>query len=338
MTNVLRKIIRQALIEMLKEARPEAQGATKGRGRAGTSSSFGGRRVYDKKTGEAYDVVDYQPRDPNEEVEKVTLKPRGKTGKQIKVSYDEFLGNYSRHVGQPVQTPLGSEPPNVAAWAWHELGKQGGKQKGKGDYSSGPMRGPGAVDVDPESGEFKRLPGNIPLEGDPTIGTTQSAEEEVAMDKISLVASNEPLYRKLVAPYIADYVESLKPSIVKAQRALKDYGGDMMRSGELDQDELDWFKTTPASEVFAAIWELPNFHEHILPSLGLPREHISSISSIVGKIGKLSIAALDEDDRVEEVVRTDPGFTVHLSRLKDDKFWNSLRKAAEQAGKYRGQF
>lgn len=358
MTKILRNIIRTLLMQ---EARPEAVGAKptqSGRG-------FGGRRVYDKKSGEAYDVVDYIPRDPSEEVQKVVLKPRGSTGKEIKVSYNDFLGKYSRHVGQPVQTPIGSESPNVAAWAWHELRGQGGASKGSTEYSRGPMKGRGAVDVDPETGAFVRAPSTTAIEGDPTIGTTRPSEEEVAMDKINLVAADEKLYDSLVKPYVDAYKELLKPSIVIAQKKIKEYGVDLIRSSQveqemidrllatgqideeraeelrqsgegLDAEEIEWIKKTPASEVFAAIWELPHFHNDLVPEIGIPSQHVSSISTLVNAAGKLSVNVLD-DKKFDDVIKRDPGFKVHLSKLKNDEFWNKLRKAAEQAGKYRGQ-
>lgn len=327
MIMTLRDIIRRTLNEA-EPKRPVPQGAKGPRGMP--PQSWGGRRVYDKKTGEEFDVVEFLPRDPDEEVEKVILAPRSKAGKKKTVSYDQFLGNYLKHSGQPVKTPIGSESPRVASWAWHELKHQGGS-KSATEYAPGGPRARGPVDIGP-SGEFERKPSSRVLDADIT-----RFEDEIAMDKIDLAASNFAEYKELVVPYVVTYKKALRDSIVKAQKALKNYGEDMLKSGELDEDEIEWLKSTAASEIYAGIWELPNFHEQILPEVNLPAYHISTISSIVSATGRLAVSKLDEP-KTTSAIETDPGFVTWLSKVDKGAFWNKLRRAAEEKGIYRGQF
>lgn len=336
----LRDIIREMLKHQLSEASPEAQGLVGPRGKP--PRSWGGRRVYDKASKEAFDVVGFLPSDPDEKVENVILQSREKKGKKLKVSYDDFLSKYLRHTGDPVKTPGGMMSPHTKSWAGEEIRKLGGE---RGEFSgsrlgAGPMRGPGAVDVDPETGEWKRLPGLQMLEPDPTSqspGTVKSTEE-IALDKVEMQQADPGLFKKMASPYLASYKDALAQSILKAQKAMKDYRNDILTSGELDDDEVEWLKSKPAAEVFAAIWELPNFHNHILPELGIPSQHASTISSIVGKTAGLSVKQLKGDDRTDAAVIADPGFLVWLDKADDGRFWNSMRKELESRSLYRGQF
>jgi hypothetical protein len=308
----LKDIIRE--MYRMVEARPEAMGAKGQRGLPPTS--WGGRRVYDKKTGEAFDVADFLPRDPDEEVETVVLKSRDKHGKVVKVSYDEYLGNYLRHSGQPVSTFAGREAPAVRGTEHEEF------------------RARGAVDIDPKTGEFIRLPSSVALDKD-----MPRFEDEIAIDKMQLAFSDlgGKKYNELITPYIDEYKQHLQSSIVKAQKAIKEYALDMLETGELDDDDVKWFKTAPGYEIYAAIWELPNFHEYAVPKLGIKAAHVSTISSIVSATGKLAVSLLN-DPKTEDAIKHDPGFVTWLSKANKGKFWNELRKAAEAAGKYRGQF
>lgn len=378
MTSTLKKIIKQTIKQMLREApsdkkkeRPVAMGDKGPRGLP-PFASWGGRIVYSKESGEPFDVLSFTPDDSSEEVERVSLKSRD-SGKRYAVSYDKFLSDYVRHSGQPVRTELGDTPAPVAAWAYHELKakKDKGERLARQPIGKEPIAtfAPGPIDVDDETGEWVRKPSSIALDN----ATPALFQDEVAMDKLDLVVNNFDMYNKLVEPYIDKYKEGLKKSMVIAKKAIFEYCKDMYLSdqveaeiikqiekmvadGKIDPDEADsaiaaaaereglgpedkeWFRSTPGNVIARHVWELPNFHEHIVPSLGIPGVHISTISSICTATGIFDIKLVDDDPDVEEAIKTDPGFVTYISRADHGKVWNDLRRHAEKQGKYRGQF
>ena len=323
----LQKIIRETVKQLQEADRPQASGAVKPRGLP--PKSWGGRRVYNKETGEAYNVVDFRPNDPSEPVQMVVLALRSNPNRKIRVNYNDYLSKYSRHSGDPTKTPIGHETPGVAAWAHNKLTTQGKVPVAAG---SDPIYARGHVDPDPDTGEYRYF------DSSRVIDTEQArTQDEVGIDKINLASGNPKLYDELSKPYVNQYKEELKGAIIKAQRELKRYAIDVVETGELEHEEKEWLMSKPMGEIYAIFWELESFHNDRLPTVGLLPYHISTISTICNATHNLDIANLD-DPIVTQVIKGDPGFRTWLGKVDHGKLWNDMRAASEEQAMYRGQF
>lgn len=206
------------------------------------------------------------------------------------------------------------------------------------------VKGYYGVDVDPKTGEW--APGEEfelirSLKGAP--GARLDIER--ALDKIRL--SNPPerggvpeMVDDMIDHIIDIYKRELARSMQKAKTAIRLYKQEMIETGELDPEDVEYLRRDPRAD--AAIWELPAFQKYVAEELKLDRRHISTLNKLA-HTGFLSLDRPDATTDVDEILYNDPGFRTFLGRTK---YWDWVRNAAEElpdvpgakTGRYRGQF
>lgn len=335
MTQGLLDIIRQTM--RLTEAEgdwpdvSDPRFARKRSSRAGRYSGYVARRIEpDGSPGELFKVVStetragftspkFKPSDPDDPAEYVILQSLERPGNEVRVDYDDYVDpeQWMRGQGSMVST--------------YPAATAGGKEMNVGDITKkmGATHARGAVAVHPRTGEWRSEPGPQ-MTGAQSVSRTK-IDIEQGLDKLAMGVRMPDMFDQMVSRALMQYKKDLVPSLVRAREAIKAWkiralsGEELEAGSKLSDEEKGWLKDDPG-RVDAALWELPTFHQEFVPSLGIPPQHVSTISSLASRNGSLSMKQLQGDPDADSVINHDPGFRDWLGK---SDWWDRLRNALE---------